>query len=73
MLKRRNKNGARNVLVNEDLTSTRATLAFQTRQLKKAGTISDCWTAAGKVMVKDNSGNVIHISNECDLAVYGRK
>ena len=35
------------VFVNEDLTSTRAALAFQTRQLKKKGKVMDCWTAAG--------------------------
>ena len=58
------------VFVNEDLTSTRAALAFQTRQLKKKGKVMDCWTAAGKVMVKDNSG---HITSESELATYGHK
>ena len=65
------KKSGPNVFVNEDLTSTRAALAFQTRQLKKKGKLMDCWTAAGKVMVKDDS--VIHITSESELAIYGHK
>ena len=61
------------VFVNEDLTSTHAALAFQTRQLKKNGKVMDCSTADGKVMVKDNSGRVIHITSESELAIYGHK
>ena len=58
------------VFVNEDLTSTRPALAFQTRQLKKKGKVMDCWTAAGKVMIKDNSGRVVHVTSESELAIY---
>ena len=68
----KNKTGPK-VFVNEDLTSTRAALAFQTRQLKKTGKVMDCWTAAGKVMIKDNSGRVVHVTSESELAVYGHK
>ena len=59
------------VFVNEDLTLTRAALAFHTRQLKKKGKVMDCWTAAGKVMVKDNNGRVIHITSESELSIFG--
>ena len=68
----KNKTGPK-VFVNEDLTSTRAALAFQTRQLKKKGKVMDCWTAAGKVMIKDNSGRVVHVTSESELAIYGQK
>ena len=61
------------VFVNEDLTSTRAALAFQTRQLKKTGKVMDCWTAAGKVMMKDNTGRIIHVTSESELAISGNK
>ena len=67
----KNKTGPK-VFVNEDLTSTRAALAFQTRQLKNR-TVMDCWTAAGKVMIKDNSGRVVHVTSESELATYGQK
>ena len=59
--------------VNEDLTSTRAALTFQTRQLKKTGKVMDCGTGAGKVMMKDNTGCVIHVTSESELAMYGHK
>ena len=36
------------IFINDDLTSRRAKLAYDTRQLN----ISDCWTAYGKVLVK---------------------
>ena len=68
----KNKTGPK-VLMNEDLISTHAALAFQTRQLKKKGKVMDCWTAAGKVMIKDNSGRVVHVTSESELAIYGQK
>ena len=61
------------VFVNEDLTSTRAALAFQTRQLKKTGKVMDCWRAAGTVIIKDITGRVIHVTSESELATYGHK
>ena len=51
-LKTRNKDGHRRIFVNEDLTATRGALAYRTRTLKKEGRIMDCWTVAGKIMVK---------------------
>ena len=36
------------VFINEDLTSSRASLLYQARQAKKGNTINDCWTSDGK-------------------------
>ena len=41
----------RKIYINEDLTSKRAMLAYESRQLKKTKHINECWTANGRVMI----------------------
>jgi len=71
-LKTRNKDGHKRVFVNEDLTATRGALAYRTRTLKKEGRIMDCWTVAGKIMVKNKNGLVVNITTEAELSAYGQ-
>ena len=40
------------------------------RQLKKAKKIINCWTAEGKVLVKDLTNKIMQISSTNDLALY---
>ncbi len=56
--------------INEDLTACRASLAFETRKLKQLKTISDCWTANGKVFVKDFTNKIIQISTADELKLF---
>ena len=42
-----------NIFVNEDLTSTSASLAADARSLKKAGKIADSWTYNGNILIKN--------------------
>ena len=58
------------IFINEDLTMRRASLAFQTRMLKKARKINDCWTANGKIVLKDLANKVVYISAADDLKQY---
>ena len=53
--------------VNEDLTAKRAMLAYRTRQLKRQKQIADCWTYAGRVLIKTNIGTVKEIVTDQDL------
>ena len=71
-LKDHNASARNKVFVNEDLTATRGALAYQTRQLKKAGNITDCWTTAGKVLIKTKDGLVVNVSSDSDLCAYGQ-
>lgn len=67
-LKEHNKQKSENpIFINEDLTAKRAALAFQTRTLKRKKLISDCWTFAGRVLVKTNAGLIKEIHTEKDL------
>ena len=56
------------IFINDDLTARRAKLAFQTRLLKKARKINDCWTSYGKVMIKDLANNIKEIKSTSQLA-----
>ena len=58
------------VYLNEDLTARRASMAFETRKLKQQKKILDCWTATGKVFVKDLTNKIIQISTTDDLKVF---
>ena len=49
---------ATRICLNEDLTAKCASLAFKTRELKKAGRITDCWTAGGRIIIKDNTNRI---------------
>ena len=55
------------IFINDDLTSRRAKLAYDTRQLKKTKKISDCWTAYGKVLVKTLTQVVKEVKSLDDL------
>ena len=56
-----------NIFINDDLTIRRAKLAYETRLMKREKTISDCWTAYGKVMVKTLAGLVKEVKSQQDL------
>ena len=62
----RNKDGHRRVFVSEYTTATRGVLAYRTTTLKNEGRITDCWTVAGKIMVKNRNGT------HAELSVYGQ-
>ena len=53
--------------VNEDLTAKRAMLAYRTRQLKRQKQIADCWTYAGRVLIKSVIGTVKEFVTDQDL------
>jgi hypothetical protein len=55
------------VFLNEDLTAKRAMFAFKTRQLKREKKIADCWTHAGRVLIKTLNGKITEILSEKDL------
>ena len=54
---------------NEDLTAKRSELAYETRQLKRNKTIMDCWTFAGKVLIKTNAGLIREVVSRKDLHI----
>ena len=49
------------------MTPRRAKLSFEARALKRAKKITDCWTAYGKVMVKDLANKVFEVKSASDL------
>ena len=55
------------IFINDDLTPRRAKLAFDARALKRSKKIADCWTAYGKVMVKDRHNKVTEVKSPSDL------
>ena len=71
-LKDHNARARNKAFVNEDLTATRGALAYQTRQLKKVGNITDCWTTAGKILIKTKDGLVVTVSSDSHLCAYGQ-
>lgn len=64
------RDATKKIWVNEDLTDLRAELAYKTRSLKKSKNITDCWTAYGKVMIKDLANKVHVISQKADLQKF---
>ena len=58
------------VFINEDLTARRASLAYTTRQLKKAGKLNDCWTSDGKIVIKDLANKIVQINSADELRKY---
>ena len=58
------------IFMNEDLTAHRASLAFNTRLLKRQQKINDCWTTGGKVVIKDLSNQIRQITSSVDLDKY---
>ena len=55
------------IFINDDLTPRRAKLSFEARALKRAKKITDCWTAYGRVMVKDLANKVFEVKSASDL------
>ena len=59
-----------NIMINEDLTKTRNTLAYRARQLKSKGVISQTWTVDGKIFMKDKREKVTAITTDYGLQKY---
>ena len=55
------------IFINDDLTPRRAKLSFDARASKRANKITDCWTAYGRVMIKDLAGKVLQLNSASDL------
>ena len=55
------------IFINDDLTPRRAKLSFDARASKRANKITDCWTAYGRVMIKDLTGKVLQLNSASDL------
>ena len=58
------------IFINEDLTARRASLARQTRSLKKDRKVTDCWTTGGNVMIKELNNKIRQVKSESDLKNY---
>ena len=58
------------IFINEDLTSTRASLAAEARLIKKAGKIQDTWTYNGNILIKNARSDIIQVREFADLALY---
>ena len=65
----RSKFNSDNVYINEDLTSIRAKIAKQMREVKKEGKILDTWTRDGVVFIKTPSEGIYPLKCEEDLRV----
>ena len=66
-LKEFNKDENENIYINEDLTKTRAQLAYKARMMKKEKLINEVWTWDGVVRVKDLYNKVHVINRETDF------
>ena len=56
-----------NIYVTEDLTQTRATLAFKAREAKRSKTIHDTWTYDGKIIIKTLDSKIAEVKNVLEL------
>ena len=63
----RERQDQQQIFINDDLTPRRAKMSFDTRALKRSKKISDCWTAYGKVMVKDLDNKVSEVKSPSDI------
>ena len=59
-----------NIFINEDLTSTLASLAAEARSIKKAGKIQDTWKYNGNILKKNARSDIIQVREFADLASY---
>ena len=57
-----------NIYISDDLTKTRANLAYQARQAKRAGKLTDTWVIGAKIMIKDNYMRISQVTCAADLA-----
>ena len=55
------------IFINEDLTSTRATLLYHARMTKKSKDINDCWSSDGTILVKSKTNKISPIQTPDDL------
>ena len=58
------------MFINEDLTKSRKTLAYQCRQLKRDNKIKKTWVYGGNVYIKDQSDSELCIKSATDLKPY---
>ena len=58
------------VFINEDLTKSRSKLAYEARRLKKQNKINDCWTASGRILVKDRQDKIVQICSDNDIKQF---
>ena len=62
---------SRKIHMNEDLSGARLKLAFEARQLKRAGKITDTWVIDGKIKIKDLNNVILTAGSLTDLVKYG--
>lgn len=55
------------VFLNDDLTRRRAKLLWHARKMKSDGTINGCWSADGKILIKNQRNQIVAISTLADL------
>lgn len=55
------------VFFNDDLTRQRSNLFFQAREKKRNDKINDCWTADGRIVIKDKQDKIHYITRLSDL------
>ena len=55
------------VYFQDDLTARRAKLAYEARQLRQLGAISDTWIAHSKVIIKDNYNRIHSVTSPREL------
>ena len=67
MAKRASMKGS-NIFINEDLTKKRNQLLYVARQEKKQGSIKDCWSYDGRILVRDRAGTIHQITNRDELS-----
>ena len=62
---------SRKIFMNEDLSGARLKLAFEARQLKRTGKITDTWVIDGKIKIKDLNNVILTAGSLKDLVRYG--
>ena len=58
------------VYLTDDLTKRRAQLAYQARQLKREGKLSDTWVCDARIYIKDNHNHVSQINVAADFRKF---
>ena len=58
------------VYLTDDLTKRRAQLAYQVRQLKREGKLSDTWVCDARIYIKDNHNHVSQINVAADFRKF---
>ena len=62
---------SRKIFMNEDLSGAKLKLAFEARQLKRTGKITDTWVIDGKIKIKDLNNVILTAGSLKDLNRYG--